>query len=537
MRYKIQSLKSWKLKEKPFWPLFLGFWLFVFLPLMSGCSWFFDEDKAETEEKMTLGFLRIPYKASIHPKISDEFVPREIEERLKAVSSLIKLESRPPTSLRVLQHRIRTDVARLKRALAEKGYFDGQVESSVVRGASPIIVTLAYTLGKRYKVSKVSVVMAQGATGPLPLTLDRAAKEIRIDPGDEVDLARVQEANHRLAKYLRDHGYPYGVMEEPEGQIDHHTKRVHITFRIQPGTQGVFGNVEVAELENLDPQFIRNRLTWKEGSRFDERQLDKTRRQLMGTGLFSTIEVKSDDNAPVPQDVPVNVPISVKATEGPPRTIGAGVKYATTEGIGGQAFWTHYNAFGFGQKLGAMLHVSPRLSKAKVDLDIPDIFAPKQQLRHEVSVIRERNRAYANRSFDIGVHLEHPFTDRVKSIIGVVGESGKSTRSGVTYLNRLVSFPVELLIDASDDLIDPTKGGRLAAQITPYLGQSGKDSKLVVSTVRGSYYLRVAKSDAVVIAGWVHMGTITVSSLDNLAPNKRFYAGGLVLCGLTVINY
>jgi translocation and assembly module TamA len=81
-------------------------------------------------------------------------------------------------------------------------------------------------------------------------------------------------------------------------------------------------------------------------------------------------------------------------------------------------------------------------------------------------------------------------------------------------------------IDASNDLIDPTKGGRLTMQVIPYVGRSGKDSRLLISTARGSYYLRLMKDDTVVLAGWAHGGTITVSSLDNLAPNKRFYAGG-----------
>jgi translocation and assembly module TamA len=167
------------------------------------------------------------------------------------------------------------------------------------------------------------------------------------------------------------------------------------------------------------------------------------------------------------------------------------------------------------------------LSRAKLDLDIPDVFAPEQHLRNEISASREQNKAYTSRTFDVGVRLEHPFTDTIIGTVGVTGEGGKVKRAGIDYLNRLVGFPFEIKIDESNDLIDPTKGGRLTAQITPYFGRSGNDSRLMISTAKGSYYLRLTKDNTFVLAGWAHAGTITVSSLNNLAPNKRFYAGGV----------
>jgi translocation and assembly module TamA len=143
-----------------------------------------------------------------------------------------------------------------------------------------------------------------------------------------------------------------------------------------------------------------------------------------------------------------------------------------------------------------------------------------------VSVTREQNKAYTSRTFDVGMRLEHPFTESVTGMIGITGEGGKVKRANVDYVNRLIGLPLELKIDKSNDLIDPTKGGRLSAQVTPYIGKSGRDSRLVISSARGSYYLRILKDDTIVMAAWAHAGTINVSSIDNLAPNKRFYAGG-----------
>jgi len=488
---------------------------------MGGCSWFFDEEKTEMIENTVLDLPSIPYKTEIVPKAPEDSI-EDVDTHLKAVSLLIKLESRPPTSLNALYHRIRGDVERLKNALAEKGYFDGRIEFIVTENTAPVVVTMTCTTGKRYKISEIAVMTAERTAEPLQLLPSKAAKTIQLTIGEEVDLMRIQEANQRLGKYLRDHGYPFADMAEPEGQVDRDKKQIHVIFRAIPGGAAVYGKTQITGLKNLDQQFVRNRLVWQEGERFDERALEKTRHKLMGTGLFAGIEVKPDEDGTHTEAVP----LTVHVIEGPPRTIGAGLKYATTEGIGGQAFWSHRNVFGSGEGLGFMLRASPRLSKAKIDLDIPDIFAPEQHLRHEISATRDQNRAYTNRSVEAGIRLEHPFTETVKGLVGITGEAGKVKRTGVVYFNRLVGLPVEVQVDASNDLINPTKGGRFTAQVTPYFGKSGQDRRLMISTAKGSYYLRLLKEDTIVIAGWAHGGTIAASSIDNIAPDKRFYAGG-----------
>lgn len=498
-------------------------WIFILLPLMGGCSWFFDESNADMAKNVPLDLPSLPYKTIIVPKDEND-VNAEVDSHLKAISLLVKLEERPPTSINALHQRIQNDIARLKQGLAEKGYFDGQVEYTINEDSSPITVTITYTTRSRYKISKITVLTVEGIKEPLRLSPSKAAKNIQIHPGDDVDLIHIQDANQRLAKYLHDHGYPFAEMAEPEGQIDRDNKQIHVIFRANPGRYSYFGKTTIAGLKNLDPQFVHNRLFWQEGELFDERDLETTRHKLMGTGLFAAIDVKPDENADPSSD---KVPILANLVEGPPRTVGAGVKYATTEGLGGQAFWSHRNIFGSGEVLGASLRLSPRLSRAKVDLDIPDVFSPEQHLRNEVSVTREQNKAYTSRTFDVGMCLEHPFTPSVTGMIGVTGEGGKVKRANVDYVNRLMGLPLEIKIDKSNDLIDPTKGGRLSAQVTPYVGRSGQDSRLIISSAKGSYYLRILKDDTIVLAGWAHAGTINVSSIDNLAPNKRFYAGGV----------
>ena len=295
----MSPLGYWKKKKQNKYPLtflwrvhqFLlspSFWLFICIPLMGGCSWFFDEDQ-KTTVSPTLDLPTLPYTTIINVASSEESIP-EVDDHLKSVSLLVKLESRPPTSLNALYSRIKNDMKRLQQALSEKGYFDGQVDFALQENANPLTVTITYKMGTRYRISKLSIMATENARVPLKLTPDKAAKYIKLKIGDEVDLSKVQEANQRLAKYFRDHGYPFGEMGEPEGILDRSTKQIHIIFRSKPGTHSSYSKTTITGLKNLDPQFVRNRLVWEEGKSFDERNLEKTRLKLMGTGLFSAIE-------------------------------------------------------------------------------------------------------------------------------------------------------------------------------------------------------------------------------------------------------
>src|SRR5579871_4209053 len=106
---------------------------------LSGCSWFSQPEVPELQEEMNLDLPKVPYKTEWQGEI-----PPDVEDHLKAVSLLLKLESRPPTSLNALYHRARIDKKRLSEALADKGYFDAKVSFTIDHASEPAIVTVTF---------------------------------------------------------------------------------------------------------------------------------------------------------------------------------------------------------------------------------------------------------------------------------------------------------------------------------------------------------------------------------------------------------
>ena len=88
----------------------------------------------------------------------------------------------------------------------------------------------------------------------------------------------------------------------------------------------------------------------------------------------------------------------------------------------------------------------------------------------------------------------------------------------------ILAFPGAVTLDRSDNLLNPSRGFRLTARVSPEL------------TLRGQTYFNYVKLQGegtayqpfgpVVLAARLHLGAIAGASRGRIAPNRRFYAGG-----------
>jgi translocation and assembly module TamA len=97
--------------------------------------------------------------------------------------------------------------------------------------------------------------------------------------------------------------------------------------------------------------------------------------------------------------------------------------------------------------------------------------------------------------------------------------SGGSRR---TFL--IAAVPLSLTYDGSDDLLNPTSGFRLGGRLSPELSFQNRTFGYSRVQLDGSIYQPVG--DRIVFAARARFGTILGSTVDQIAPSRRFYAGG-----------
>jgi translocation and assembly module TamA len=105
-------------------------------------------------------------------------------------------------------------------------------------------------------------------------------------------------------------------------------------------------------------------------------------------------------------------------------------------------------------------------------------------------------------------------------------ERGVFSTAGVkdTKTFLIAAAPLALGYDGSDSLLDPSRGFRLSARLSPEISSHGGEFTYARSQFDASVYHSV--SDNVVVAGRVRLGTIFGAGVFKLAPSRRFYSGG-----------
>ncbi|HDR16647.1 MAG TPA: outer membrane protein assembly factor, partial [Desulfobacteraceae bacterium] len=100
------------------------------------------------------------------------------------------------------------------------------------------------------------------------------------------------------------------------------------------------------------------------------------------------------------------------------------------------------------------------------------------------------------------------------------------TQFGLEENYTILSLPLTMSYDTSDDLLDPRRGGRLTIGTTPMLNVEQSRRAFVKMYGRYRRYLPVFDPPAVVLAGSVAAGVITGTRHGDVPADERFYAGG-----------
>ncbi len=470
---------------------------------------------------------------------SHHFVPDDNKEALKALeekSFLVKLAESPPLSLTGLTKRAQKDREIFKKVLASLGYFKNEVKFTVEE-TKPAKVTTYLTLGPRFKVQNITFACPknpkalEGISNQLPYDL------IGLKQGDFVNISKLEDGVKKVKTYFQQRGYAFVSVEFPKGNFDESENTVQITYKIEAYTLARIKETKIKGLKKLDPTYVLNRVLWKNEQLYDQTLVNKTKHKLLETGLVGNITIEPEkintdslpeNEKPANSEEPVKMVINVK--EAAPRVIGAGVHYASYDGIGANLFWRHNNIGGHGDQLGFNLQRSNHEHKAVANYNVADFLSPEQSLMNEVSYAWELTRAYVGKMYNVGTRVERPLTENLKGFIGTRYEIGRLKRETVAYNTDLVAVPVGAKLDKSNSVLDPTTGYRLNGDVTPYYGKLQGNSGMTVTQAGGSAYLPLMKNEVgespVVLASFLKGGSIWIKQTDMIPPNKRFYLGG-----------
>ena len=426
-----------------------------------------------------------------------------------------------------IRRRAQSDVELVERLLRIEGYYDAVVQTRFeADGAERVAVFIDVQAGPLYELDAIALPGLEAAIVPDP---EKFRDSFGLQSGAIVNSDRIMEAIGRLDGAMVENGYAFAKTGEPELEIDHAERLGDLEVAVTPGGRFNFGSIVLAQTDLFDADHVQMIARFNPGDLYQASDVEDLRRALIATGLVSTISVD-----PVVAQDPDAVDIAVNVTPAPLRTVAGELGYGTGEGARAEVSWEHRNFFppeglvratavlATQEQSGSLAYRRnnyrrrDNILNGRAGLSVVDRPAFKAQtFSVAANIERLSNLIYQKRwSWSAGVEL---LASREEDVTGPAGATGRDTYF-IGALPGLVTF------DASDNLLDPTRGFRLTGRIAPEASLQNGSFFYVRGQLDGSAYFPV--SEKIVLAGRTRLGTITGAGNNRIAPSRRLYSGG-----------
>ncbi|WP_042490106.1 autotransporter assembly complex protein TamA [Sphingomonas parapaucimobilis] len=446
-----------------------------------------------------------------------------VRQRFEQLSTLDANDGEPANAAQ-LDRRAREDAQLLTNLLRGAGYYDAQVTSRIEPGNEPTVLLEAVP-GNLYRFAGVTLDGVKAA-GDKAAPLEKA---FGIKPGDPVNADSIVAGEARLKTVVGEEGFPFAKVGDPQIVVDRAARTATLDLSVDPGSSRRYGRIVMANDRLFDAKHVQEIARFSPGQPYDSAGLDDLRRALVQTGLVSSVDVK-----PVPGDTPETVNVAVALEPAPPHTIAGELGYGTGEGASATVNWTDRNFFppegaltlrsvlGTREQLGAVVFrrnnfqgrdrvLTAQFSAAHI---LRDAYEAKT-LSLSAGLERQTNIFFQKAwTWSLGGEL---LTSDERDVIESTGQPRRRT----FFIGAL---PTSLNYDGSDDLLNPTRGFRLGGRISPEVSLQGSVFGYTRTQIDASLYHPFG--ERVVLAARTRLGTILGAPRDQIAPSRRFYAGG-----------
>ena len=361
----------------------------------------------------------------------------------------------------------------------------------------------------------------------------RAAYPMNI--GDAINTDHIISADMQLTTALGENGYVFGTVGDGELTIDHDPRLGDLAVPVTNGGKFAFGQVISESPDFLSSDHLQRIARFKSGQVAKKSGLDDLRQAVLATGLVSSVTVTPKKVAQPSAAMPGTVDVDVAMIPAPLRTVAGQLGYSSGQGARLELSWEHRNFFPPEGLLRVRGVAGTREQLAGITLRRNNFRTRDQVLTADLFVQNVKYTAYTAKTVSFITTLQRqatilfqkPFTYSVGFEAVATRDTNGSTigQQSIPQTYFVIALPLQAGYDGSDNLLDPTRGFRIGLRVSPEASRTlGKQSTYVKSQVDASIYHTVAPG--VVLAGRARFGSITGADIANIAPSRRFYAGG-----------
>ena len=449
-----------------------------------------------------------------------------LDARFREQSALWK-GRKAETNAAQIQRRIAEDSDLIDQLLRARGYYGGVTTPAVTApaGGRGGAVVLTVVPGPLYHFATIDLRLPAGAPA------EPVATAIGIKPGDAVIADTVQSAQDGLKEALAARGYPFPRIEPAEITIDHALRTATWVQTIDPGARGRFGRVRTVGRSLLDAAHLQRLARWRPGDAYASAELDDLRRAMIATGLFGSVQITPVAAGTAPDGAAI-VDVRIRTEAAPLRTVAATAGYSTSQGVRVEGSWSHRNLLPPEGAVTFNVIAAEREQAAGVLLRRQNWRRRDLTLTARLQYDRQQLPAFKAQTLTIGAGIEREtniiWQKKWYYALGIEAVPSRETdrsSAGEPTRNYFVgALPASLTYDGSNNLLDPTRGFRVTLRGSPEVSIDGPVNTYLKASIDGSYYQPLSSTLTLATRG--RIGSILGASRIDIAPSRRFYAGG-----------
>ncbi len=480
--------------------------------------------------------------------------PKELEELLEKNLDLMRFRGNVRMDRDQLFRLVRTTPEQIRTLVATGGYYTPEVSVKLDRDATPLAVQIKVVPGEPVRVGEVEIVL-QGFS---PNPDQRASNQFNADalkaswPLKRGAVFRQDdwEASKRaLLRQVVQTRYPRAQLLESQATVDPETHQANLRVVLDSGPELRFGELRIEGLKRYPESVITNLNQIDPGDYYSEAALQSYQSRLQDTGYFSSVEVSADMSAilneqleaaaatPAPGAEPGSpavptprsdnaatmapLPLLVRVTENKRKNVSAGLGYSTN--TGNRASLTYDDLAIFGLRLKSALTLETKRQTARGDFYFP---VTPEGYNHSIGASYERSDIEGEVTAVTSIAAKRawgtPLLERSLSL-ELLSET-KTVQGQESVTSKSLPLTYAVTWRKVDNLLMPTKGYALNAQVGGALLPILTDEAFVRAYTRGIYYLPLNTTSNIILRAEV--GGLGSRSKVGVPAVYLFRAGG-----------
>lgn len=476
-----------------------------------------------------------PYSAVLSTSAKDG-----LEATIRGASSLISGQSAPASGAAGLLARARADYKRILGALYNEGYYGGTI-SILVGGREaadippdatlpkPVAVEVKVEPGPLFHFGRIGI-SNEASSAVAPADMVASPASIGFTNGEIARSSLIVRAESLAVEAWQQLGYPEAKVVDRQVVAEHKTNSVDVDIKVEPGRRATVGPLRVSGTERMDPNFVAQQTGLVAGAEYDPDDIRRAQKRLSRLDVFRAMRIEAASAVGTDGVLPLAVMVEEQAQ----RRFGAGANYSSIDGVGLEAFHLWRNLFGRAERLrldAKLAGINFPLDTAEFDyafggtFTMPGFLNPDNDFVVATSAERTVLPAYTETSATASLGLTQYLTDDITLDGSLYYKRAQFDDDFGTRNFSITGLTAGAVWDGRDKAQDAHKGFYLAATAEPFYAiDYGYLAFKASAEARG--YWSLLDDDKLVLAGRAKIGALFGPSVDELPPDRLFFAGG-----------